>query len=59
VPSSERERLQKRLDPAEFATGWAQGRPMTADEATALALDELSRIIEAEPPATVGTRTPD
>ena len=43
-----RNRLQERLDPARFATLWAQGRAMTLDDATALAVDELTAIAESE-----------
>jgi predicted ATPase/class 3 adenylate cyclase len=45
-----RRRLQDRLDPTRFATLWTQGRAMTLDEATTLALDHLAAIAESEWP---------
>jgi hypothetical protein len=45
-----RRRLQDRLDPTRFAALWTQGRAMTLDDATALALDELVPIAESREP---------
>jgi hypothetical protein len=44
-----RERLEQRLDPAEFGAFWTEGRAMTLDDAIAMTLDQLVGVASLVP----------
>jgi predicted ATPase/class 3 adenylate cyclase len=43
-----RDRLEARLDPADFSTYWTQGRTLTLDDATTVTLDILAAVAESD-----------